>query len=88
MKRMINIQSVWNELKNTYIKYLKTGVPLYSKHLEDERAQLFNISSNDNTSIWLNPIIELMPHYEAGQTISQLEKNNIISKTAADFFRY
>lgn len=88
MKRTINIQSVWNELKNTYIKYLKTGVPLYSKHLEDERAELFNISSNDNTSIWLNPIIELMPHYEAGQTISQLEKNNIISKTAADFFRY
>ncbi len=86
MKTTINIQEVWNELKNTYIKYLKTGVPLYSKHLEDERAELFNINGN-NTSIWLNPIIELMPHYEVGKTISQLEKENIISKIAADYFR-
>lgn len=57
---MNNPFNVWRELKNIYLKYIDTGLPIRYKPLEEERRQLLQ----ESDAICKNPIIELVPRYE------------------------
>ncbi|MFA7229641.1 MAG: DEAD/DEAH box helicase [Victivallaceae bacterium] len=70
---MTNPITMWNDLKNNYLRYLKTGIPLSDIHLDQERENLFNDVSKDTIdALWHQPYFELMPTYKQGAKLSDI----------------
>ena len=78
---MINPVKIGRTLKEIYLKYLDTGIPLREKCYIDERRKLYE----ENGVIMQSPIIELVNKYEGVETITDCCKENNISKDVADF---
>ena len=78
---MINPVKIGRTLKEIYLKYLDTGIPLREKCYIDERRKLYS----ENGVIMQSPIIELVNKYEGVETISQCCKENNISSDVSDF---
>lgn len=78
---MINPVKIGRTLKEIYLKYLDTGIPLRKKCYIDERRKLYS----ENGVIMQSPIIELVNKYEGVETISQCCKENNISSDVSDF---
>lgn len=57
---MTNAFDIWSEIKNIYLKYIDTGLPMYEKKLEEERRQLYD----KDDAICKKPIIELTTKYK------------------------
>jgi ATP-dependent helicase YprA (DUF1998 family) len=57
---MNNPFSIWNELKESYLKYIDTGLQIQYKELENERKKLLR----EPDAICKEPIIELVPRYK------------------------
>ena len=75
---------IWNELKKNYLRYLRTGIPLNHPKLDEERAELFNNSSDLESGLWHQPFFELMPNYPSGATLAELD---FLPEGFADFAR-
>ena len=65
--------TIWNELKDNYLRYLRTGIPLNHPKLDEERAELFNKSADLESGFWHQPFFELMPNYPSGAMLAELE---------------
>lgn len=83
MKDPINI---WTDLKENYLCYLKTGIPLAHINLEKEREDLFESAAKDHRadSLWHEPYFELVPTYPAGASLAEI---NGLPKGFSDFAR-
>ena len=69
---MHNPISIWEELKQNYLLYLKTGIPLSNPKLDAEREQLFKDDA-DMDMLWHEPYFELMTTYPAGAKLLEIE---------------
>jgi len=69
---MIDPISIWTELKNNYLRYLKTGIPLSHSKLDEEREQLFCNDADNIDTLWHQPYFELMTTYPSGAKISDI----------------
>lgn len=73
---MNNAFEIWRELREIYLKYIDTGLPIKYRMLEEERRQLLR----ESESICKSPIIELVPRYKEYCTLreacSKLSLNN------------
>ena len=69
---MHNPISIWKELKQNYLLYLKTGIPLSNPKLDEEREDLFQDDSNTDM-LWHEPYFELMTTYPSGAKLSDIE---------------
>ena len=78
---MINPVKIGRVLKEVYLNYLDTGIPLRDKCYIDERRKLYE----EDGVIMQSPIIEIVNKYEGIQTISECCKENNISKDISDF---
>lgn len=70
---MINPVAIGRTLKDIYLKYLDTGIPLREKCYVDERRKLYET----NGVIMQSPIIELVNKYEGEIELSKLCSNDI-----------
>ncbi|MBE6401670.1 MAG: DEAD/DEAH box helicase [Verrucomicrobia bacterium] len=66
--------SIWEELKNNYLRYLKTGIPLSHPCLDAERNELFCRAAEDHRAdaLWHEPYFEVMPVYPSGAKLSEI----------------
>ncbi len=64
---MNNAKKIWDELKQTYQKYIDTSLPFTNKKLEDERRSLFE----KGDLIAKYPSIELTAKYKDFKTITE-----------------
>jgi len=65
---MDNPIKIWRELKNIYLKYIDSGLPLSHDKLIKERRNLYE----QGTAICQPPIIELVSSYEEVATLSEV----------------
>src|ERR1700721_2486718 len=78
---MNNAFEIWRELRDIYLKYIDTGLPIKYKKLEEERKELLL----EPDAICKNPIIELVPRYEEFCTLNQACNDLNLEKTFAQF---
>lgn len=78
---MINPVKIGRTLKEVYLKYLDTGIPLREKCYMDERRKLYE----EDGVIMQSPIIEVVNKYEGVETISECCKENNISEDVCNF---
>lgn len=64
---MNNAFAIWKELRDIYLKYIDTGLPIKYRQLEDERRALLL----EPEAICKLPIIEMVPRYEDYCTLQQ-----------------
>jgi len=64
---MNNPIKIWSELKDIYLKYIDSGLPLIENKLVEERRRLYN----EPGAICQPPIIELVPKYEEVTTLKE-----------------
>lgn len=80
---MNNPIKIWNELRNIYLKYIDSGLPLNKDGYIKERRLLYEQS----TAICQPPIIELVPKYEEVSTLRDSCLKNKINLEFAEFAR-
>jgi len=78
---MNNPIKVWRELKDTYIRYIESGLPLSESYYNKERRKLYD----EPEAICQPPIIELVPRYEETKTLTEVCTENNINLEFADF---
>ena len=78
---MNNPIKVWRELKDTYIRYIESGLPLSETYFNKERRKLYD----EPEAICQPPIIELVPRYEETKSLTTVCAENNISQDFADF---
>lgn len=78
---MNNPIKVWRELKDTYIRYIESGLPLSENYYNKERRKLYD----EPEAICQPPIIEIVPRYEETKTLTEVCNENSISSDFADF---
>lgn len=64
---MTNSFEIWRKLRDIYLKYIDTGLPIKYKKLENERKRLLL----EPDAICKDPIIELVPRYKEFVTLSE-----------------
>ena len=78
---MINPVKIGHELKETYLKYLDSGIPLSNqKYVEERRALL-----EQDGVLTQSPIIELLRKYKGVATINEICSELGISQDVAEF---
>ena len=78
---MINPIKIGRLLKEKYLEYLNTGIPLRERYYIDERKKLY-----ETDGVIMQPsIIELVNRYDGVQTISECCRENNLSTDIADF---
>ena len=80
---MNNPIRVWRELKDIYLKYIDSGLPLIDKRYIQERRELYEEAG----AICQPPIIELVPKYKEVASLSEVCNELSINKEFADFAR-
>ena len=78
---MINPVAIGRNLKDIYLKYLDTGIPLREKCYIDERRKLYET----NGVIMQSPIIEIVNKYEGDIELSKLCAQENLSQDISDF---
>jgi DEAD/DEAH box helicase domain-containing protein len=63
---MNNPIKIWRELKNVYLKYIDSGLPLVNKHYSEERKKIYDQAG----AICQPPIIEIVPRYKEVDSLS------------------
>lgn len=77
---MINPISIGRTLKEVYLKYLDTGIPLREKCYVDERRKLYETTG----VIMQSPIIEIVNKYQGEISVRDFcKKNNLSTKMSA-----
>lgn len=80
---MINPIRIGHKLKDNYLRYINTGIPLRYRSAREERERLFR----EPAAIMQPPYIELVPKYEGVKTLSQLYLENAYSMDFPDFIK-
>ncbi|OYU56917.1 MAG: hypothetical protein CFE25_06745 [Chitinophagaceae bacterium BSSC1] len=80
---MNNSFEVWRELRDVYLKYIDTGLPIKYKALEEERKELLE----EPEAIAKNPIIELIPRYREHCTLAEACNILNLDSRFSDFAR-
>lgn len=80
---MTNSFEIWRELRNIYLKYIDTGLPIKYKKLEDERKKLLL----EADAICKYPIIELVPRYKEFISMNEACRQLGLMPTFAGFAR-
>ncbi len=76
------IQSKYiNELRDTYLKYISSGIPFFNEQYDAERKELLK----ENGTICQPPIIEIVPKYKEQASLEQFCKNENVSNELAKF---
>ena len=80
---MDNPIKIWRELKEIYLKYIDSGLPLSNEKLIKERRALYENSA----TICQPPIVELVPGYKEVATLEEVcnDANNDLDPELADF---
>lgn len=78
---MNNPIKIWRELRNIYLKYIDSGLPLINKNLALERRRLYEQPG----AICQPPIIELVPRYKEVATLPEACVNLNIDSEFAEF---
>ena len=78
---MINPVKIGRDLKNIYLTYLDTGIPLREKCYAEERRKMYN----ENGVIMHSPIIEIVHKYEGVVSLSDFCKQNALSSDISTF---
>jgi len=78
---MDNPIKIWRELKDIYLKYIDSGLPLSHDKLIQERRNLYE----QGTAICQPPIIELVPSYEEIATLPDVCNDKDLCSDFADF---
>ena len=72
---MINPIKIGRTLKDVYLTYLDTGIPLREKCYFEERRKLYE----EDGVIMQSPIIEIVNKYDGVETLSDCCKKNNLS---------
>jgi ATP-dependent helicase YprA (DUF1998 family) len=78
---MDNPIKIWRELKEIYLKYIDSGLPLSHDKLIQERRNLYK----QGTAICQPPIIELVPSYEEVATLPEVCNDKDLCADFAEF---
>jgi DEAD/DEAH box helicase domain-containing protein len=78
---MNNPIKIWKELKDIYLKYIDSGLPLIDDRLIKERRRLYEHPG----TICQPPILELVPKYDEMMTLAEACKELSITPDFADF---
>ncbi len=65
---------IWHELKEQYLLYLKTGIPLTNIKLDQERETLFSDAEAKMDALWHQPYFELMTSYPYGCNLADIRE--------------
>lgn len=77
---MENPVEIGRQLKNNYLNYLDTGIPLPNDKYKEERRALYE----EEGVVMQSPIIEFVKKYEGTETLTDLlRKNNLDTEIAA-----
>lgn len=66
---------IYNELRDTYLKYIGSGMPFFYEQYDSERKQLLK----EEGTICQPPIIEIVPQYKGVASLEQFCENENIS---------
>lgn len=72
---------IYEDLKETYLKYINSGIPFFEEHYNSERNELMS----ETGTICQPPIVELVPQYKGKASIDDFCKDNNISSDLAEF---
>lgn len=72
---------IYEDLKETYLKYINSGIPFFDEQYNSERNKLMS----ETGTISQPPIIELVPQYKGKASIEDFCKNENVSKDLAEF---
>ena len=78
---MNNPIQIYNELRDTYLKYISSGIPFFNEQYDAERKELLK----ENGTICQPPIIEIVPKYKEQASLEQFCKNENVSNELAKF---
>jgi ATP-dependent helicase YprA (DUF1998 family) len=78
---MNNPVEIGRNLKDSYLQYIKAGIPLMEKYYEDERQKMYE----EDSVIMQPPYIEIVKKYEGNKTLTEICKENHINIEVADF---
>ena len=78
---MINPIKIGRTLKDVYLTYLYTGIPLREKCYFEERRKLYE----EDGVIMQSPIIEIVNKYDGVETLSDCCKKNNLSSDISEF---
>ncbi len=72
---------IYEDLKETYLKYINSGIPFFDEQYNSERNKLMS----ETGTICQPPIVELVPQYKGKASIEDFCKNENVSKDLAEF---
>jgi Lhr-like helicase len=78
---MINPVKIGDDLKESYLRYIKAGIPLVDEYYEKEREKLYR----EDGIIMQPPYIEIVKKYEGKKTLSEICEENGINMEIAGF---
>lgn len=78
---MNNPIQIYNELRNTYLKYIGSGIPFFKEQYDIERKELLK----EEGTICQLPIIEIVPKYKGLASLEEFCINEGVSMDLADF---
>jgi len=80
---MNNPIRIWKELKEVYLKYIDSGLPLSDKNYIEERKKLYD----EDEAICQPPIIEIIPRYKESGTLSEICRKHMIEQDLPEFIK-
>lgn len=78
---MNNPIQIYNELRETYLKYISSGTPFFNEYYNEERNSLIS----EQGAICQPPIIEIVPKYKEYASLEDFCKNEEVNSELADF---
>lgn len=72
---------IYQDLKETYLKYINSGIPFFDEHYNRERYELMS----ETGTICQPPIVELVPQYKGKASIDEFCSNESISHDLSEF---
>ena len=78
---MNNPIQIYNELRETYLKYISSGIPFFNEYYNEERNNLIE----EPGAICQPPIIEIVPKYKEYASLEDFCKNEGVRSELADF---
>lgn len=78
---MIDPVEIGKNLKESYLQYIKAGIPLMEEYYEKEREKLYR----EDGAIMQPPYIEIVKKYEGKKTLSNICQENQLNPEIAKF---
>ena len=72
---------IYDELKESYLKYISSGIPFFDQHYDEERKALLK----ENGTICQPPIVEIVPQYKEYASLDDFCKTEHTNPDLAEF---